>query len=102
MLAGELISLTAVPNNGAVFKFVIGHALPLMSATQAVFPSGVIAMPTGVLIPLTAVPNAGEVFKLLIGHALPPVLSATQAVVPSGVIAMPWGPLAVMPETLDP
>ena len=45
MPMGLVIPVTAIPSVGLVFKFVIGHALPLEpSATQAVLPSGVIAM----------------------------------------------------------
>jgi len=65
----------------------------MVSATQAVVPSGVMAMSRGLLPGIViAVPSVGVLLKLLIGHALP-LLSATQAVVSSGVMAMPVGPL---------
>ena len=43
---GVDMPVTAVPSVGVVFKLLIGQALPVsQSATQAVLPSGVIAMP---------------------------------------------------------
>src|SRR4051794_28167793 len=79
-----------VPRVGVVFKLLTGHIFPTKpSVTQAVLPSGVMAICEGDDIPGTRVPLVGVVLKLLNGQIWPLEKSTAHAVLPSGINATP-------------